>query len=58
VTELGKAAEVKNLVYYHHDPERSDDDIDAELEQATKVLKKNGSSVIPYFAYEGLNLTL
>jgi phosphoribosyl 1,2-cyclic phosphodiesterase len=58
VTELGKAAEVKNLVYYHHDPERSDDDIDAELEQATKVLKKNGSSVIPYFAYEGLRLTL
>ena len=58
VTELGKAAEVKSLVYYHHDPERSDDDIDAELEQATKVLKKNGSSVIPYFAYEGLNLTL
>jgi hypothetical protein len=45
-------------VYYHHDPERSDDDIDAELEQATKVLKKNGSSVIPYFAYEGLRLTL
>ncbi len=58
VTKLGESAEVKNLVYYHHDPERSDDDIDAELEQATKVLKKNGSSVIPYFAYEGLRLTL
>ena len=58
VTELGKAAEVKSLVYYHHDPERSDDDIDAELEQATKVLNKNGSSVQPYFAYEGLKLTL
>ena len=58
VTELGKAAEVKNLVYYHHDPERSDDDIDAELEKASKVLKEKDSSVIPYFAYEGLRLTL
>jgi len=58
VTELGKAAEVKNLVYYHHDPERSDDDIDAELEKASKVLKEKDSSVIPYFAHEGLRLTL
>jgi len=58
VTKLGELAKVKNLVYYHHDPERSDDDIDAELEKASKALKKNGSSVIPYFAYEGLKLTL
>jgi len=58
VTELGKAAEVKNLVYYHHDPERSDDDIDAELEKVSKVLQESGSSVIPYFAHEGLRLTL
>ena len=58
VTKLGESAEVKNLVYYHHDPERSDDDIDAELEKASKALKENGSSVIPYFAHEGLKLTL
>ena len=58
VTKLGESAEVKNLVYYHHDPERSDDDIDAELEKASKVLKEKDSSVIPYFAYEGLRLTL
>jgi phosphoribosyl 1,2-cyclic phosphodiesterase len=58
VTKLGESAEVKNLVYYHHDPERSDDDIDAELEKASKALKENGSSVIPYFAHEGLRLTL
>ena len=58
VTELGKSAEVKNLVYYHHDPERTDDLLDKELEKAVKTLKENGSSVQPYFAYEGLKLTL
>jgi len=58
VTKLGESAEVKNLVYYHHDPERSDDDIDAELEAASKTLKENGSSVRPYFAYEGLKLSI
>jgi phosphoribosyl 1,2-cyclic phosphodiesterase len=57
VTELGKSAEVKNLVYYHHDPERTDDLLDKELEKAAKTLKENGSSVQPYFAYEGLKLT-
>jgi len=58
VTKLGESAEVKNLVYYHHDPERSDDDIDAELETASKTLKETGSSVCPYFAYEGLKLSI
>jgi len=58
VTKLGESAEVKNLVYYHHDPERSDDDIDAELETVSKTLKENGSSVHPYFAYEGLRLSI
>jgi len=58
VTKLGESAKVKNLVYYHHDPERSDDDIDAELETASKTLKENGSSVHPYFAYEGLKLSI
>lgn len=58
VTKLGESAEVKNLVYYHHDPERSDDDIDTELETASKTLKENGSSVRPHFAYEGLKLSI
>ena len=49
---------MKNLVYYHHDPERTDDDLDAQLDIVTKILKGNGSSVTPYFAHEGLRLTL
>jgi len=58
VTELGKTANVKNLVYFHHDPERSDDELDAELEKAATILTQNGNSVKPYMAYEGLKLTL
>ena len=58
VTELGKTANVKNLVYFHHDPDRTDDELDVQLEKASKTLKKNGSSVKPYFAHEGLKLTL
>ena len=58
VTDLGKTANVKNLVYFHHDPDRTDDELDAQLEKASKSLQENGSSVKPCFAYEGLKLTL
>ena len=58
VTDLGKNANVKNLVYFHHDPDRTDDELDAQLENASKSLQDTGSSVKPYFAYEGLKLTL
>jgi phosphoribosyl 1,2-cyclic phosphodiesterase len=58
VTNLGQSANVKNLVYYHHDPERSDDDLDAQLNNVTDILKGNDSSVTPYFAHEGLRLVL
>jgi len=58
VTELGRAAEVRNLVYFHHDPERTDDELDKELEKAKQILEENGTSIIPYFAYEGLKLIL
>ena len=58
VTDLGKTANVKNLVYFHHDPDRTDDELDAQLEKASKTLQENGSSVKPYFAHEGLKFTL
>ena len=58
VTDLGKTANVKNLVYFHHDPDRTDDELDTQLEKASKTLQENGSTVKPYFAYEGLKLTL
>ena len=58
VTDLGKTANVKNLVYFHHDPDRTDDELDAQLEKASNILLENGSSVKPYFAHEGLMFTL
>ena len=58
VTDLGQSANVKNLVYYHHDPERSDDELDIQFKNVTKILKENGGSVTPYFAHEGLRLTI
>ena len=56
VTDLGKSANVKNLIYYHHDPERTDNDLDALLLDVTNSL--SGSEVKPHFAYEGLKLTI
>ena len=58
VTELGHKAHVKNLAYYHHDPERSDDELDKLLQSETEKLKELGSSVKPYFSYEGLEISL
>ena len=58
VTDLGNTAKVKNLVYFHHDPDRTDDELDIQLEKVSKALNENGSSVKPYFAHEGLKLTL
>ena len=58
VTELGKNANVKKLIYYHHDPERDDESLDYQAKKVANDLKKNGSSVEPYFAREGLKITL
>jgi len=58
VTELGHKAQVKNLVYFHHDPERSDDDIDAEFENARYEFRKRKSCVKPFFASEGMRISL
>ncbi len=58
VTNLGLSANVKKLVYYHHDPERSDDDLDSYLEEAKKKFKDSNSAVNPYFAYEGLSISI
>ena len=58
VTDLGHKAQVKNLVYFHHDPERSDDDIDAEFENARYEFRKRESTVKPFFASEGMRISL
>ena len=54
--ELAIAAKVKHLVLYHHDPERTDKQIDAIEADAKAVLDKHGIKCTA--AYEGLELTL
>ncbi|MEE8393662.1 MAG: response regulator [Rhodospirillales bacterium] len=43
VVELAHEAKVKTLYLFHHDPDQSDDDIDAKLETARKLLEEKGS---------------
>jgi phosphoribosyl 1,2-cyclic phosphodiesterase/ActR/RegA family two-component response regulator len=46
VADLAHTAGVKRLHLMHHDPEQSDDDIDAKLQDARRVLADLNSSVI------------
>ncbi len=55
---LAAEAGVRHLILYHHDPDRTDDEIDAILEDCRKRLKQRGSSVECTAAYEGLTLEL
>jgi phosphoribosyl 1,2-cyclic phosphodiesterase/CheY-like chemotaxis protein len=45
VVALADAAKVKTLCLFHHDPDQSDDDIDAKLETARKLLAERDSPV-------------
>ncbi len=53
--ETAKAAKVKKLVLYHHDPSHTDQDIDKILETCRKVA---GNDLEVIAAYEGLELEI
>jgi hypothetical protein len=50
------AASVKHLVLFHHDPDRSDDDLDMIGRMARTELAPHG--IASTVAYEGLELDL
>lgn len=54
--DLAVQAHVKHLVLFHHDPERSDDDLDMIQAEARAYLEPYGIACTA--AYEGLTLTL
>jgi ribonuclease BN (tRNA processing enzyme) len=54
VCHLAREAEVGHLVLFHHDPDRSDDALDAMQEQAEQSLSEHGIDCTA--AYEGLTL--
>lgn len=56
VCELAIAAEVKHLVLFHHDPDRSDDALDALQTDARVMLAPHGIACTA--AYEGLRMEL
>jgi len=55
---LAMEAGVKQLVLYHHDPDRTDDQLDEIQQSARDLIKKNNRSLICTVAYEGLTLSL
>ncbi len=58
VVALADAAEVKTLFLYHHDPDQTDDDIDAKLETAQRLLRERGSTTVCAAPKEGETVLL
>ena len=58
VWELACAADVKQLVLFHHDPDRTDDELDKLLSDTKKWFEEKQSNVVCHVAYEGLELVL
>lgn len=56
-TDLAIAAGVKRLVLFHHDPDRSDTDLDAQLALCRQRIRAAGSPLDCIAAEEGLVLT-
>lgn len=56
--DLAVAARVKHLILYHHDPDRSDDELDLIQIEANSYFKKNNHSIICSAAYEGMEISI
>ena len=58
VRQLAVDAQVKNLVMYHHDPERTDRQLDEIALESAKYFKSSNSRIGSYIAAEGLTFEL
>lgn len=58
VAELAARAQVKRLHLFHHDPDQSDDDIDAKVREAREALERRGAQLECTAPAEGSRLTL
>lgn len=56
--DLALKAEVKHLVLYHHDPDRTDGELDGVQEDARRWLDGQSAQVACTVAFEGLSLTM
>jgi phosphoribosyl 1,2-cyclic phosphodiesterase len=55
---LAMAARVRSLALFHHDPERTDDDLDQIVAECRTELKLQGAATECFAAQEGLVITL
>jgi phosphoribosyl 1,2-cyclic phosphodiesterase len=58
VRELAAAAQVKHLVLFHHDPDRTDAELDAIQDESSEWFRNNAPQTRCTVAYEGLSLTV
>lgn len=56
--DLALAAGVKRLGLFHHDPDRSDDDLDRQLSWCRKRIREAGSDMDCFAVAEGMELEL
>ncbi len=56
VWELAHQARVKQVVLFHHDPDRTDDELDTMQARARAWFESKGANVICHVAYEGLTM--
>ncbi len=56
--DLALASEVKHLILFHHDPDRTDEELDSIQEKARLFFKANHSDILCTAAYEGLTLVI
>jgi phosphoribosyl 1,2-cyclic phosphodiesterase len=57
-TELALEAGVETLVLFHHEPRRTDDELDQRVDECRALVKDRGGSVHVVAAAEGLSLTV
>jgi len=58
VRQLAAEAEVKHLVLTHHDPDRTDEEIDAIQDEVRAWFRQHGLSITCTAAYEGLTIEI
>ena len=57
-TLLALEAGVKKFCFFHHDPDRTDDDLDRQLEYCKNLISKTDAQIECYAAAEGMEIRL
>lgn len=58
VTELAMEAGVKRLILFHHDPDRTDDDLDRQTDICRDIIMKAGVNIACHAAAEGMEIEI